>query len=79
MFLNKQDILQRKIEQGRKLEKYFADYVNFIVTDTKNGQSLDEYNRARLFMAKKLRVRENIYIIRTSRFEVVLKKYSFIC
>ncbi|XP_050505863.1 guanine nucleotide-binding protein G(f) subunit alpha [Diabrotica virgifera virgifera] len=48
VFLNKQDLLQRKIEQGRKLAKYFPEYSHFNVSDT------SEYEKAKLFMKQKL-------------------------
>src|SRR5699024_5293814 len=39
VFLNKQDLFQRKLEQGRKLEKYFPEYANF------TGSYKSEYER----------------------------------
>lgn len=56
MFLNKQDLLQRKIEQGRKLEKYFPEYSDFKPKQHRNSDIISEYDKARLFMEKKLTV-----------------------
>ncbi|XP_056639732.1 guanine nucleotide-binding protein G(f) subunit alpha [Diorhabda sublineata] len=52
VFLNKQDVLQKKIEQGRKLEKYFPEYTNF----KPNGKEEcnNEYDRAKIFLKQKI-------------------------
>ncbi|CAH1365544.1 guanine nucleotide-binding protein G(f) subunit alpha [Tenebrio molitor] len=62
VFLNKQDLFQRKIEQGRKLEKYFPEYSNF--QDT----SKSEFDRAKAFLTKK--------ITELSRIEVTITNYN---
>lgn len=49
VFLNKQDILKRKIEEGRKLEKYFPQYAKF-----NRGEANTEYDRARLFIKQQI-------------------------
>lgn len=54
VFLNKQDILQRKIEQGRKIEKYFPEYSNF--TPSGREECNTEYEKVRLFMKNKILV-----------------------
>lgn len=53
VFLNKQDLLKRKTDQGRKLEKYFPEYSNY---QTNEGDPNSEYDRARLFMKDKVEV-----------------------
>nr|XP_023018195.1 guanine nucleotide-binding protein G(f) subunit alpha [Leptinotarsa decemlineata] len=52
VFLNKQDILKKKIEQGIKLEKYFPEF-SLYSPDGKLKCS-DEYQRAKLFMKYKI-------------------------
>ncbi|KAK4884176.1 hypothetical protein RN001_000447 [Aquatica leii] len=47
VFLNKQDILKKKIENGKKIEKHFPEFANF--EKTKN-----DYDRAKLFMKNKI-------------------------
>ncbi|XP_018580006.1 guanine nucleotide-binding protein G(f) subunit alpha [Anoplophora glabripennis] len=51
LFLNKQDLLKKKIDQGRKLEKYFPEYSNY---QTKEGDPNSEYDRAKFFMKDKV-------------------------
>ncbi|XP_060521386.1 guanine nucleotide-binding protein G(f) subunit alpha isoform X2 [Cylas formicarius] len=55
VFLNKQDLLKRKIiEQNRKLEKYFPEFAGY-VPDKKDGwDERDEYDKARFFMKDKI-------------------------
>lgn len=53
VFLNKQDLLKKKIDQGRNLEKYFPEYSNY---RPKEGDPNSEYDRARLFMKDKVEV-----------------------
>ncbi|CAG9864299.1 unnamed protein product [Phyllotreta striolata] len=52
VFLNKQDILRRKIEQGRKLDDYFPEFKNYIPTGKEQCDT--EYDRAKLFMKQKI-------------------------
>ncbi|KAF5300873.1 hypothetical protein FQR65_LT09035 [Abscondita terminalis] len=47
VFLNKQDILANKINNGKKIEKYFPEY-----KDYQKGRK--EYERAKLFMKDKI-------------------------
>lgn len=51
VFLNKQDLLQKKIESGRKLEKYFPEFRDFVA---KGESPKNEYERAKFFMKKLL-------------------------
>lgn len=44
VFLNKQDILKRKIESGKRLETYFPEYENYDKMET------NPYHRAKNFM-----------------------------
>ena len=57
VFLNKQDIFQQKLEQGRKLEKYFPEYAAF--TESHNS----EFERAKAFLGKKITVSMGIMIV----------------
>lgn len=62
VFLNKQDLLERKIKQGRKLEKYFPEYSDY---RTSQGDPNSEYDTARLFMKDKVEVKiiNTIFIV----------------
>lgn len=62
VFLNKQDLFQRKIEQGRKLEKYFPEYQNF------NETFKSEIDKAKGFLVKK--------ITEMSKIEVTVKNFN---
>lgn len=53
VFLNKQDILQRKIENGKRIDKYFPDYKTYKPT-AKEGNPGSEYEKAKFFMRQKL-------------------------
>ncbi|KAJ8975877.1 hypothetical protein NQ317_015210 [Molorchus minor] len=53
VFLNKQDLLKKKIEQGRRIEKYFPEYADYRPTD-RDGKFESEYDKARYF------IRQNI-------------------
>lgn len=55
VFLNKQDLLKRKIEAGRRLGANFKDYANFI-PNRKEGGPIDEYEKAKLYMRHKIEV-----------------------
>lgn len=83
MFLNKQDLLQRKIEQGRRLEKYFPDYSHFKPKQQRNGEVISEYDKARLFMEKKLTVsilamsRPSILRIYLMRYRICQNRQAF--
>lgn len=47
LFLNKQDVLERKLQEGQRLEKFFQ---NFSPYDTKE-EKIDEYiDRARAYI-----------------------------
>lgn len=57
VFLNKQDLLKRKIEQGRKIEKYFPEYSNFNPNNQNHSEGqITEYDKVNLFIEKKIRV-----------------------
>ncbi|XP_970742.2 guanine nucleotide-binding protein G(f) subunit alpha [Tribolium castaneum] len=62
VFLNKQDLFQRKIEHGRKLEKYFPEYKNFNKT---LGSAVDN---AKAFLEEK--------ITQMSKIQVTVKNYN---
>ncbi|XP_054162271.1 guanine nucleotide-binding protein G(s) subunit alpha-like [Oppia nitens] len=49
LFLNKQDILKEKIERGSKIENYFPEYNNFIMS-SKDGDPNDRYLKTRSFI-----------------------------
>lgn len=53
VFLNKQDLLKRKIEAGRTLGPNFEDYADF-VPNKKDGDPNNEYDKAKLYMRKKI-------------------------
>lgn len=55
MFLNKQDLLERKIQQGKKLEDYFPDYKNYKPKE-KKSYSISEYEKAKRYMNYKILV-----------------------
>lgn len=46
VFLNKQDVLERKIKEGRSIAKYFPEYKNFKA----DGNTSDEYTKAKEFV-----------------------------
>ncbi|GAB0100245.1 Guanine nucleotide-binding protein G(f) subunit alpha [Sergentomyia squamirostris] len=52
-FLNKQDIMERKIMEGKSIGKYFPEYENFRVS-AKDGSMFDESNKTRCFIRHKL-------------------------
>ncbi|KAL1512776.1 hypothetical protein ABEB36_002307 [Hypothenemus hampei] len=55
VFLNKQDILKRKIlEQNRKVEDYFFEYTNYVPSKHDEWDGKDEYTKAKLFMRHKI-------------------------
>lgn len=54
VFLNKQDLLKRKIDQGKRIGKYFPDYLHYQMLE--KGEPNDEYTRSKLFMKKKITV-----------------------
>ena len=56
VFLNKQDLLRKKIESGRKLEKYFPAYVDYKMPQ-KSGP-VNEYERAKHYMRQEIVVSE---------------------
>ena len=49
LFLNKQDILKGKIERGAKIEKYFPEFENYIMS-SKDGDPGDPYIKTRCFI-----------------------------
>lgn len=53
VFLNKQDILKKKIEEGRKIDKLFPDYKNF-TSSSKDATPNNEYDKVKLFIRKKI-------------------------
>nr|CAH7766390.1 unnamed protein product [Callosobruchus chinensis] len=52
VFLNKQDVLKRKIEQGRKIEVYFREFSSFVPSSEKECDN--DYERAKSFMKQKI-------------------------
>lgn len=55
VFLNKQDLLEKKIlTQHRKVEQYFPEYANYVPDKKENWDGSNEYDRARLFMKHKV-------------------------
>lgn len=54
VFLNKQDLLKKKIEQGKRIGKYFPDYLQYQMQE--KGEPNDEYTRTKFFMKKKITV-----------------------
>ncbi|KAI4467054.1 gtp-binding protein alpha subunit [Holotrichia oblita] len=52
IFLNKQDLLRKKIESGRKIENYFPDYINYKQTNGTNQS--DEYEVVKGFLKHKI-------------------------
>lgn len=67
IFLNKQDLLKKKIEQGKRLGDYFPEYNNFALEQT------DEYLRAKTFMKHKVVV--SSYISFTTFLSKIIKHY----
>lgn len=67
VFLNKQDLLKKKIDQGKRIGKYFPDYIEYQMLEKVDAN--DEYTRTKLFMKKKITVRrlksENVIVIYT--------------
>ncbi|XP_044746097.1 guanine nucleotide-binding protein G(f) subunit alpha [Coccinella septempunctata] len=53
VFLNKQDLLKKKIKEGKKLQDYFPEYKTY---DNKERKSYfnDEYEKAKSFMKDKI-------------------------
>ncbi|RZC43030.1 G-alpha and/or Arf domain containing protein [Asbolus verrucosus] len=62
VFLNKQDLLRRKIEQGRKIDKYFPEFNDFTESNVLG------YDRAKLFLEKKIN--------ELSKIEVLVKSFN---
>nr|CAI5864777.1 unnamed protein product [Callosobruchus analis] len=52
VFLNKQDLLKRKIDHGRKIEAYFPEFSSFVPTSEENFNNY--YEKAKLFMKEKI-------------------------
>ncbi|XP_018335773.1 guanine nucleotide-binding protein G(f) subunit alpha [Agrilus planipennis] len=53
VFLNKQDLLKTKIDNGHKVEDYFPEFKNFVLSE-KLGNPNSYYDRAKFFMKNKL-------------------------
>lgn len=53
VFLNKQDLLKRKIQQGKNLGDYFPDYKMYY-SKNKNTYFNDEYDKAKSYMKDKI-------------------------
>lgn len=61
VFLNKQDKLQEKIENGHRMKDYFPDFSFYQLH--REGVLNNEYNRAKHFIEKNIRVSQvSIYI-----------------
>lgn len=59
LFLNKQDLLQEKVNSGLSIGTYFKEYHQYQVT-AKDGDAHDEYNRTRHFIKDKfMKITEN--------------------
>lgn len=54
VFLNKQDLLKKKIDQGKRIGKYFPDYLQYQMLE--KVKSNDEYTKTKMFMKKKIMV-----------------------
>lgn len=54
VFLNKQDKLQEKIENGHRVVDYFPDFSSYQLHH--EGVLHNDYNRAKHFIEKKIRV-----------------------
>ncbi|XP_022903440.1 guanine nucleotide-binding protein G(f) subunit alpha [Onthophagus taurus] len=53
VFFNKQDILKKKIEDGKKLENYFPEFRNYQIS-SKYGKPNNEYERAKYFIHEQI-------------------------
>ncbi|CAG7719312.1 unnamed protein product, partial [Allacma fusca] len=49
VFLNKQDLLKKKIESGASIGHYYPDFFHYSI-DNKDGDNNDEYTRTRCFI-----------------------------
>lgn len=86
VFLNKQDLLKRKIENGHNIGNYFPEYRNYQCTEKIN----DEYEKAKFFMRDKILVGVpigflfdtilfgSIYVAEYSKEETATGKYCFV-
>ncbi len=53
VFLNKQDIMEMKIRNGKRMEDYYPDFKDFKIS-ANEGNVFDECDRLRLFIKHKL-------------------------
>ncbi|KAJ6644503.1 Guanine nucleotide-binding protein G(f) subunit alpha [Pseudolycoriella hygida] len=53
VFLNKQDIMETKIRNGKRMEDYYPDFKDFKISASE-GNVFDECDRLRLFIKQKL-------------------------
>lgn len=53
LFFNKQDVLEEKIKNGRKLEMTYPDFENYSLPSSEHGDNTNDYHRARCFIKEK--------------------------
>lgn len=66
VFLNKQDIMESKIRNGKSIGNYFGEYEQFRIT-SRDGNVFDECDRTRCFIKQKLVVNICGKLIMSSR------------
>ncbi|KAF2899725.1 hypothetical protein ILUMI_06451 [Ignelater luminosus] len=66
VFLNKQDLLKQKIDNGHKLQDYFPDFANYVLVKNKHADPNSEYDRAKYYMREKI-----IHITQNKPSEIV--------
>lgn len=77
VFLNKQDIMEMKIRNGKRMEDYYPDFRDFKIS-ANEGNVFDECDRLRLFIKHKLIVSflKGCWVNRDVMFHVFLERYS---
>ncbi|XP_042902982.1 guanine nucleotide-binding protein G(s) subunit alpha isoform X2 [Parasteatoda tepidariorum] len=67
LFLNKQDLLQEKMEKGAQIEKFFPEYAHYQPNDS--DEVRNEYEKARCFI-------RDIFLVETKK-QTTLKEDSY--
>lgn len=73
VFLNKQDILERKVKEGRCIGDYFPAYHRYMISSG-NNQVKDEYTRTKMFIKNMLVVRMYKRFLKTTGTSDILVK-----
>jgi len=62
VFLNKQDLLQSKLEAGNCIGDHFTEYFGYSMEDDADGNPKDEYIKTRCFIRDMFLVRRMLVL-----------------